>query len=82
MTIGELHSILFPDFDRGNGSSSKRYKILDERNTDLEVILRGFAKELLAFLECSEKSGYPLFKEDGLSIREVRALISIQGEEK
>jgi hypothetical protein len=61
---------------------SKRYKVLDERNTDLEVILRGFAKELLAFLEYSEKSGYPHYKEDGLSIREVKALISIQGEEK
>ena len=54
---------------------SKRYKTLDERNTDLEVILRGFGKELLNFLEYSEKEGYPHYKEDGLSIREVKILL-------
>jgi hypothetical protein len=54
---------------------SKRYKTLDERNTDLEVILRGFGKDLLAFLEYSEKEGYPYYKEDGLSIREVKILL-------
>ena len=56
---------------------SKRYKTLDERNTDLEVILRGFGKDLLVFLEFSEKEGYPHYKEDGLSIREVKILIEI-----
>ena len=54
---------------------SKRYRTLDERNTDLEVILRGFGKDLLVFLEFSEKEGYPHYKEDGLSIREVKILI-------
>jgi hypothetical protein len=54
---------------------SKRYKTLDERNTDLEVILRGFGKDLLVFLEFSEKEGYPHYKEDGLSIRELKILI-------
>jgi hypothetical protein len=53
----------------------KRYKILDERNTDLEVILRGYGKQLLAFKEYAEHLGYPYFKEDGLSIREVKKLI-------
>jgi len=54
---------------------SKRYKTLDERNTDLEVILRGFGKDLLAFLEYAEKEGCPHYKEDGLSIREVKILV-------
>jgi hypothetical protein len=57
---------------------SKRYKTLDERNTDLEVILRGFGKDLLVFLEFSEKEGYPHYKEDGLSIRELKILIQKQ----
>ena len=54
---------------------SKRYKTLDERNTDLEVILRGCGKDLLVFLEFSEKEGYPHYKEDGLSLRELKILI-------
>ena len=54
---------------------SRRYKTLDERNTDLEVILRSFGKELLIFLEYSERTGYPHYKEDGLSIREVKILL-------
>ncbi len=53
---------------------SKRYKTLDERNTDLQVILRGFAYELLIFLEYTENKGFPHYKEDGLSIREVKVL--------
>jgi hypothetical protein len=56
---------------------SPRYKTLDERNTDLEVILRGFGKELLNFLEYSETNGYPYYKEDGLSIREVKRLLGL-----
>jgi hypothetical protein len=54
---------------------SKRYKTLDERNTDLEVLLRGYGEDLLAFLEYSEKEGYPHYKEDGLSIRELKILL-------
>ncbi len=61
--------------DRFAYKISKRYKTLDERNTDLEVILRGFGKDLLIFLEYSEKKGYPHYREDGLSIREVEILI-------
>ena len=55
---------------------SKRYKTLDERNTDLEVILRGYGKDLLVFLEYAEKKGYPHYKEDGLSIRELKILLT------
>ncbi len=54
---------------------SKRYKTLDERNTDLQVILRGFANELLSFLEYAENKGFPHYQEDGLSIREVDVLL-------
>ncbi len=61
--------------DRLAYTISRRYKTLDERNTDLEVILRNFGKELLIFLEYSERAGYPHYKEDGLSIREVKVLL-------
>ena len=54
---------------------SSRYKTLDERNTDVEVILRGFGRELLDFLLYSEKLQLDHYREDGLSIREVRILI-------
>jgi hypothetical protein len=54
---------------------SKRYKTLDERNTDLEVILRGFGRELAAFLRYAEKLKLSHFREDGLSIREIEILI-------
>jgi hypothetical protein len=54
---------------------SSRYKTLDERNTDIEVILRGFGGELLQFLRYSEKLDLNHYKEDGLSIREVEILL-------
>ena len=56
---------------------SKRYKTLDERNTDLQVIIRGYGPQLLAFLEYSEKEGFPHYKEDGLSTREVKSILSL-----
>jgi len=55
---------------------SSRYRILDERNTDLEVILRGFGGELLLFLQQSVMLGLDHYREDGLSIREIEILIS------
>lgn len=56
---------------------SKRYKTLDERNTDLEVILRGFGSELCEFLIYCEKEGYDHYKEDGLSLRELKILLKV-----
>ena len=55
---------------------SKRYKTLDERNTDLQVIIRGYGRQLLAFLIYSEEQGFPYYKGDGLSIREVSAILN------
>ena len=55
---------------------SSRYRILDERNTDLEVILRGFGNELLLFLQHSVQLGLDHYREDGLSIREIEILTS------
>jgi hypothetical protein len=55
---------------------SKRYRILDERNTDVLTILRGYGPQLLAFLEYSEKKEFPRYKEDGLSMREIRKILS------
>ena len=57
---------------------SKRYKTLDERNTDLNVIIRKYGNQLLAFLKYSEKKGFPHYKEDGLSIREVKSVLSLK----
>lgn len=54
---------------------SKRYKTLDERNTDLDVILRGLGKELYQFMKFSSKIGYDYYKEDGLSLREIELLL-------
>jgi hypothetical protein len=54
---------------------SSRYKTLDERNTDLEVILRGFGRELLHFLQYSDQLGLDHYREDGLSIREIETLL-------
>lgn len=55
---------------------SIRYKTLDERNTDLQAIIRGYGKELLEFMNHSEKEGYDYYKEDGLSVMEIKALFN------
>lgn len=55
---------------------SRKYKTLDERNTDLNVIIRGYGPQLLAFLEYSEEKEFSHYKEDGLSIREVKTILS------
>lgn len=56
---------------------SIRYKTLDERNTDVEVILRGFGRELLEFLRYSEQLKLNHYREDGLSIREIEILFEL-----
>jgi len=72
--IGQERS--FKRRDRWARRISKRYNILDERNTDLQVIIRGFGPQLLAFLEYSQEKELDHYKEDGLSIREVKAILS------
>jgi len=62
--------------DRWARRISKRYTVLDERNTDLQAIIRGYGPQLLAFLEYSQEKGFDHYKEDGLSIREVKAILS------
>lgn len=80
----ELSHVL-TDYNRNIGASLidrilykciKNYKTMDERNTDLQVVIRGYGKELLDFLEYSEKEGYPHYKEDGLSIRELKQILN------
>ena len=56
---------------------SKTYKTLDERNTDLQTILRGYGPQLLSLLIYNEEKGFPHYKENGLSIREVSLLLSL-----
>ncbi|NQU98711.1 hypothetical protein HQ533_04545 [Candidatus Woesearchaeota archaeon] len=55
---------------------SKKYKTLDERNTDVTAILRGYGSQLLAFLQYAEEKDFPHYQEDGLSIREISALVN------
>lgn len=55
---------------------SKRYRTLDERNTDLQVIIRGYGAELLEFMHYSQKNGFQYYEEDGLSIREIQAILN------
>ena len=54
---------------------------MDERNIDLQVILRGYGPQLLSFLRYSEEKGFPHYKEDGLSIRELSLLLSLGAKE-
>lgn len=62
-------------FDKILYSLSNRYKTLDERNTDLETILRGFGAELLEFLETTKAWDLDHYEEDGLHLREVQKLL-------
>lgn len=62
--------------DRWARRISKEYRRLDERNTDLEVLIRGFGMRLLKFLRYAEAEGYPYYKENGLSIREVESILT------
>lgn len=52
---------------------SWKFKELDERNTDFTVVLRGYGKELLKFLEYCEKD-HSRYREDGLSQIELEIL--------
>jgi len=72
--IGQEYS--FRLRDRLARRISKRYRTLDERNTDLQAIVRGFGPQLLAFLEYSQEKGFDHYKDEGLSIREVKAILS------
>ncbi len=57
---------------------SPSYRTLDERNTDLLVIIRGYGNQLLAFLKYAEEKEFPHYKEDGLSIREIESILSTE----
>jgi hypothetical protein len=52
----------------GRYSSSDVYRRLDERQTDLEVIRRGYGRQLLAFILYVRAFGYEWLREDGLTI--------------
>jgi len=53
---------------------SWQYRMMDERDTDLHVILRGYGKELLKFMQYSERL-YSRYEEDGLSQIELKVLL-------
>lgn len=63
--------------DREYYNNSFAYRKLDERNTDVTVILRGYGKELLALLKYLKNNGYEHCEDGGLSVREVKKLLSI-----
>ncbi|HEV8515829.1 MAG TPA: hypothetical protein VGQ59_21255, partial [Cyclobacteriaceae bacterium] len=54
---------------------STRYKTLDERNTDIQVVLRGYGAELLEFMTFAEQKGFDFYEEDGLAVRELKVLL-------
>ncbi len=58
-------------------NNSKRYRTLDERNADFEVILRGFGSDLLEYLYHLKSRRIERAEEDGLSIGELRKLLKI-----
>jgi len=55
---------------------SPRYKRLVERDTDMQTIMRGYGRQLIVFLQYCEAKGYPHYREDGLSIREVQQVLN------
>jgi hypothetical protein len=55
---------------------SKRYSLLDERNADLCVVLRGYGKNLLKFLRFIERE-FPDFETEGLTKNELEMLLNI-----
>ncbi len=77
----KLAEIVLPrKYDEGLGDKiayriSGIYHALWGRNIDLEVVLRGDGKEMIAFLKYCEKIGHPHYKEDGLSIKELEILV-------
>ena len=62
-------------FDSFLYKHSERFRLLDERNTDLEVIFRGFGTDLLKFLEFRDTLGYSDADYEGLNKREIRQLL-------
>jgi hypothetical protein len=65
-------------FDRLLYKFSGRYTILDERNTDINVLIRGFSEELLALGEYLESKNYNLGEETGITPSELRKILKIQ----
>jgi hypothetical protein len=53
---------------------SRNYRILDERNTDIITIVRGFGTELYEAMKFGEENDFPYYKEDGLSLRELETI--------
>ena len=56
---------------------SDRYRIVDERDADLVIVLRGYGKHLLVLYKYREKLGLPVYDDNGLSESEVKKLLSI-----
>jgi hypothetical protein len=53
-----------------------RYSLLDERNADLTVILRGYGLNLLKLLRFIDKK-YPEYITEGLSINELEIILNL-----
>jgi len=56
---------------------SDRYRIVDERDADLVIVLRGYGKHLLELYEYRKKLGLPVYDDNGLSESEVKKLLSL-----
>ncbi len=80
----ELSDIVHDIKGRTNGileaisrAISNQYETLEERNIDLDVIIRGYGKQLLAFLEFIEIQDSGHESTNGLSAKEVRKILQI-----
>ena len=62
-------------FDNFLYSRFPKYSLLDERNTDLTVILRGYGLNLLKLLRYIEDK-YPEYVTEGLSVNEIKILLN------
>jgi len=56
---------------------SDRYRIVDERDADLAIVLRGYGKHLLELYKYREKLGLPVYDDNGLSASEIKKLLSL-----
>ncbi len=63
-------------FDERMYNESEQYRVLSERNTDINIIIKGLGNELLAFLEWAEpRRTIPYESDMGLSSVELKMII-------
>ena len=70
--MGSLRSY----FDTKLYNTFAKYQTKDERETDMDVIKRGFAVDLLAFVKYADKRREKYTKDDGLTKKEIKQFLN------